>query len=299
MSYTLLCRPAARWGIVTLTPVLFHHADPGTPESTWLADERLDHVPVLDLTAVARRYGRVLVVAAAHPILLYAGGRAGGRPAHRGVALDVLVATDGDGRTRSAAAGHGTPWLPTAAPRWSARWLGSVERARPTSASRTANWSTTQTWSSTRCGHVPIPTPWCWPPWIADGHADHDALGRHARRRCRTPAPTSRTTRSGYGTGGHRMPCPWPDVVASESSRVASWRKRVALQESPCRPPHGRPPPLGASTFPCRYDNPPACPPPHRDADRPRRRTAHRLERQPGRRAAARAQRFDRVQRPG
>ena len=26
---------------------------------------------------------------------------------------------------------------------------------------------------------------------------------------------------------------PWPDVVASESSRVASWRKRVALQEFP------------------------------------------------------------------
>ena len=65
-------------------------------------------------------------------------------------------------------------------------------------------------------------------PWVADGHRDHDALGRAC-----VEAVSS--------IGGHLAhypiwlwhwgtpdALPWPDVVASETSMASSWRKRRA-----------------------------------------------------------------------
>ncbi len=73
----------------------FHHADPGTAESVWLASDRWDAVPALDVPAVAHRYARVLVVSA-HPDdeTLGVGGLVADL-AQVGARLQVLVATDG------------------------------------------------------------------------------------------------------------------------------------------------------------------------------------------------------------
>ena len=218
---------------MTLTPVPFHHADPGTPESTWLADERWDDVPVLDLTAVARRYGRVLVVAA-HPDdeTLGVGGLVADL-ADRGVALDVLVATDGErshpvrgSRARHSLAAHRRAEVERAVAR-----LGG---ARPTHLGvpdGELEHHADMVVDAVRARSDPDTL--VLAPWIADGHADHDALGQA----CSAAVSHTGADLAYYPIWlwhwGSPDALPWPDVVASESSRVASWRKRVALQEFP------------------------------------------------------------------
>ena len=216
---------------MTLTPVPFHHTDPGTPESTWLADERWDDVPVLDLTAVASRYRRVLVVAA-HPDdeTLGVGGLMADL-ADRDVALDVLVVTDGE---------RSHPVLGCSARRsLAAQRRAEVERAvarlggaRPThlgvpDGEVGQHMDTVVDAVRSRSD----PDTLVLAPWLADGHADHDALGTA----CATAVSHSGADLAHYPIWlwhwGSPDALPWPDVVASEGSRVASWRKRGALQE--------------------------------------------------------------------
>ena len=218
---------------MTLTPVPFQHTDPGTPESTWLTDERWDDVPVLDLTAVARRYRRVLVVAA-HPDdeTLGVGGLMADL-ADRGVTLDVLVATDGE---------RSHPVRGSGARRsLAARRRAEVERAvarlgagRPTHVGvpdGELERHTDTVVDAVRARSDPDTL--VLAPWLADGHADHDALGRA----CSTAVSHTGADLAYYPIWlwhwGSPDALPWRDVVASESSRVASWRKRVALQEFP------------------------------------------------------------------
>jgi LmbE family N-acetylglucosaminyl deacetylase/SAM-dependent methyltransferase len=216
---------------VTQAPIPFRHTDPGTPESTWLADERWDGVPVLDLTAVARRYTRVLVVAA-HPDVetLGVGGLVAGL-ADRGVTLDVVVATDGershpvrDAIARDALASRRRAEVERAVARLGAGPPthlglpdGRLERHVDTVVDEVRARSD--------------PDTLVLAPWLADGHADHDALGRA----CATAVSRSGADLAYYPIWlwhwGSPDTLPWPDVVASESSREASWRKREALQE--------------------------------------------------------------------
>ena len=125
-------------------------------------------------------YDRVLVVSA-HPDdeTLGVGGLVADL-ADRGVALDVLVATDGE---RSHPVGGSRarhcPGCPTGAPRWSARWLGSVPgdrdpHRRPGRRARSSHADTVVDAVRARSD----PATLVLAPWIADGHADHDALGR-------------------------------------------------------------------------------------------------------------------------
>ena len=280
---------------MTLTPVPFHHTDPGTPESTWLADERWDQVPVLDLTAVARRYRRVLVVAA-HPDdeTLGVGGLMADL-ADRGMAPDVLVVTDGErshpvrgSRARHSLAAHRRVEVERAVAR-----LGG---ARPThlgvpDGELEQHVDTVVDAVRARSD----PDTLVLAPWLTDGHADHDALGRA----CATAVSHTGADLAYYPIWlwhwGPPDALPWPDVVASESSRVASWRKRVALQEFPSQTTAwvdpGDP---GASSFPVLGTT--ALERAHRLVETlidPTRAlptvSRNRLER----RAAARAQRFD------
>ena len=68
-------------------------------------------------------------------------------------------------------------------------------------------------------------------PWLTDGHADHDALGR---------AAADAVSHSGADLvhypiwlwhWGAPQALPWSDVVACETSRAAAWRKRAALAQ--------------------------------------------------------------------
>jgi len=72
--------------------VSFSHLDPGTPESTWRTAFEDRNLPPLDETADR------LIVVAAHPDdeTLGAAGLIA-RAAHRGLAVTVLIATDGEG----------------------------------------------------------------------------------------------------------------------------------------------------------------------------------------------------------
>jgi LmbE family N-acetylglucosaminyl deacetylase len=218
---------------VTLAPARFHHTDPGTPESTWLADERWDDVDVLDLTAVARRYRRVLVVAA-HPDDETLGvGALVADLADRDVALDVLVVTDGE---RSHPVRGSSARRSLAAQRRAEveRALAHLGRARP------AHLGVPDGELRQHLGAVvdavqsrTDPDTLVLAPWLADGHADHDALGTA----CATAVSHSGADLAYYPIWlwhwGSPDALPWPDVVASEGSRVASWRKRVALKEFP------------------------------------------------------------------
>ena len=219
---------------MSATPVGFHHADPGTPESAWLGSDRWDAVPVLDLAAVVERHRDVLVVSA-HPDdeTLGVGGILSDL-SHAGARVQVLVATDGE-RSHPVGGGRARAEL-------GERRRREVERAVDVLA-RTAtvthlglpdgeldrHAATLVEQVRRRTGTDTL----VLAPWVADGHRDHDALGRAC-----VEAVSS--------IGGHLAhypiwlwhwgtpdALPWPDVVASETSMASSWRKRRALEEFP------------------------------------------------------------------
>jgi len=283
---------------VSTTPVPFHHADAGTAESTWLGSHRWDGVAVLDLPALLQRYARVLVVAA-HPDdeTLGVGGLLADL-ADAGAAVGVLVATDGershpvDGdRARAALAARRRREVRAAvevlvpAARLTHLGLpdGGLGLHEHTLAEEVRRRSDPDTLVVA--------------PWLTDGHDDHDTLGR---------ACVDAVSRSGADLvsypiwlwhWGSPEALPWPDVVASETSRAGAWRKRAALEQFPTQ------------TSP--WSDPAAIGPPAAAVlggvvlDRARRLTetlidpAHVLPRLSGdrleRRAAARAQQFDRM----
>lgn len=159
----------------------FHHTDPGTAESTWLADARWDTVPVLDLDALARRYDE-LVVAAAHPDdeTLAAGALVAAAHRH-GLPVRVVVATAGEASHPEA-----TAWTPDRlAPLRRAEVAAAVDRLAPGAVldhlglpdgGLAAHEDELADRLAARCG----PATLLIAPWTADRHPDHDALGRAA-----------------------------------------------------------------------------------------------------------------------
>ena len=219
---------------MSAAPARFHHAQPGTQESTWFGCDRWDSVPALDLRAVVRRYAQVLVVSA-HPDdeTLGIGGLVSDL-AHAGAGVCVLVATDGE---RSHPVGS-----VVARSALGARRRREVERAVEALV------------PSARIGHLGLPDgaldqhvealvdevarrtdpdTLVLAPWVEDGHADHDAIGR---------ACAEAVSRSGADLAHYPIwlwhwaqpdTLPWDQVVASEPSLTSAWRKRAALEEFP------------------------------------------------------------------
>ena len=163
-------------------PPAFHHADAGTPEPAWLLDPRWAQTPVVDVEALARSVD-ALVVAAAHPDdeTLAVGGLVA-RAHAAGLPVRVVVATDG-----SASHPDATAWTPDQLARVRAvEVAAAVDSLAPGSSvvhlglpdGGLADAGTTlEDALAAECdeGRVLLVA-----PWTADGHPDHDALGRAA-----------------------------------------------------------------------------------------------------------------------
>ena len=70
-------------------------------------------------------------------------------------------------------------------------------------------------------------------PWLADGHGDHDALGRAAAEAVSHSGADLAHYPIWLWHWGAPDALPWDDVVAAETSRAGAWRKRAALEEFP------------------------------------------------------------------
>ena len=217
---------------MSAVPVPFHHADPGTAESVWLASDRWDAVPALDVPAVAHRYARVLVVSA-HPDdeTLGVGGLVADL-AQAGARLQVLVATDGERSHPTGGAG--------AREALAARRRQEVHRAVEALAPGVQVISLgLPDGSLDQHGYALVehlrhhtgPGTLVLAPWVGDGHTDHDALGRA----CAEAAASRGADVAHYPIWlwhwGTPQALPWQDVVAVETSCDAAWRKRAALDE--------------------------------------------------------------------
>jgi LmbE family N-acetylglucosaminyl deacetylase/SAM-dependent methyltransferase len=219
---------------VSAVPVAFHHADPGTAEHTWLGSPHWGSVAVLDVPAVVQRYAQVLVVSA-HPDdeTLGLGGLVADL-ADAGAAVQVLVATDGershplDGDpARTALAARRRQEVERAvevlAPGAEVTHLGLPDGALDQHEETLAETVQTRTGPDTLV----------LAPWVADGHADHDALGRAcAEAVSRSGADLAHYPIWLWHWGAHGA-LPWAHVVVGEPSRSAAWRKRAALEEFP------------------------------------------------------------------
>ena len=219
---------------MSIAPTPFAHTDPGTPESTWLGSDHWDGIGVLDLPAVVQRYAQVLVLSA-HPDdeTLGVGGLLADL-ADAGAAVNVLVATDGErshplGGTRARAA-------------LAARRRREVERAVRVLAP-TAHTTHLGLPDGALARHEESlveevrrrtdPDTLVIAPWLADGHTDHDALGRAAGGAVSHSGADLVHYPIWLWHWGSPEALPWPDVVGSETSRAAAWRKRAALAEFP------------------------------------------------------------------
>jgi LmbE family N-acetylglucosaminyl deacetylase/2-polyprenyl-3-methyl-5-hydroxy-6-metoxy-1,4-benzoquinol methylase len=219
---------------MSATPVPFDSTTPGTPESEWLGTERWDAVAVLDVAAVTRRYARVLVVSA-HPDdeTLGVGGLVADL-ADAGATVEVLVATDGErshpvdgsaarrdlAAVRRREVVHAVGVL---APDARVEHLGLPDGALAQHEQECA----------AEVRRRSDPDTLVLAPWEADGHSDHDALARA----CATAVSASGADLAHYPIWlwhwGSVEALPWEHVVAAQTSRVGSWRKRAALDEFP------------------------------------------------------------------
>lgn len=219
---------------MSATPVPFDSADPGTPESEWLTCERWDTAPVLDLAATVHRFPRVLVVSA-HPDdeTLGVGGLVADL-AEAGAVVEVLVATDGErshpvggARARAELGARRRCEVQAAvqvlAPGASVGHLalpdGSLDRHEEALASRVA--------ARLDPGTLVVA------PWVADGHIDHDAVGRACARAASEAGASVVHYPVWLWHWGSPDALPWRHVVVSETSRSGAWRKRRALQQFP------------------------------------------------------------------
>ena len=219
---------------MSATPVAFRHTDSGTAESTWLGSPQWDAVPVLDLPTLVGRHPKVLVVSA-HPDDETLGvGALVADLADAGATVDVLVATDGershpvgDGRARAAlgAARRREVGLAVAGLAPGARVThlgmpdGELDQHEPALVERLL-------------GRIDARS-LVLAPWVADGHADHDALGRACAAAVSLAGAAIAHFPVWLWHWGAPEALPWPDVVASESSLAAAWRKRAALEQFP------------------------------------------------------------------
>jgi LmbE family N-acetylglucosaminyl deacetylase len=170
---------------LTARPVAFDGRSPGTAESAWSAAAPEDRAPALDLDGFRR-----LVVVSAHPDdeTLGAAGLIGCLHA-RGAAIELIVASDGHashpqspthrpadlGRRRRREMVSATAHLaPTAA----IRWLGLPDGGLGNNETEIAR-------SVGRVVGADAPATLVVAPWRADGHPDHEAVGRAVGRAVR------------------------------------------------------------------------------------------------------------------
>jgi LmbE family N-acetylglucosaminyl deacetylase/SAM-dependent methyltransferase len=219
---------------VSSTPVPFHHTDVGTPESTWLGSTRWDDVAVLDLLAVVQRYSRVLVLSA-HPDdeTLGVGGLLADL-ADAGATVSVLVATDGE-RSHPLADPRARADLATRRRREVRRAVGLLAPSAGTTHLGLPDGALGELEGSLveEVHRRTDPTTLVLAPWLADGHPDHDALGRAAAEAVRHSGADLAHYPIWLWHWGTVDALPWADVVVSETSRVGAWRKRAALAEFP------------------------------------------------------------------
>lgn len=212
----------------------FHHTDPGTPESVWLGSDRWEAVPVLDVSAVAQRFAQVLVLSA-HPDdeTLGVGGLLADL-ADAGAAVTVLVATDGE-RSHSLDSSLARAALATRrrleverAVEMLAPGAGVAHLGLPDGALAQHERSLAE-----EVRRRTDPDTLVLAPWLADGHSDHDVLGRASADAVRHTGAALAHYPIWLWHWGTPDALPWSDAVASETSRTAAWRVRAALQEFP------------------------------------------------------------------
>ncbi|MGB7449449.1 MAG: PIG-L family deacetylase [Ornithinimicrobium sp.] len=209
----------------------FDRHDPPTPESHWCAAPAWTQVAALDLTATAQRWSRV-VVASAHPDDETLGvGALVFDLAARGMSVTVIVATAGE-RSHEVADG-------AARSRLAQRRRREVERAvaalAPTARVVHCDYADTElegrvdVLAQELGGHLGADS-LLLAPWVHDGHADHDALGRAAQR----AAAWTGAALAHYPVWMWHWSTPdevaWGQVVAAEPSLSAIHRKRSALE---------------------------------------------------------------------
>lgn len=159
----------------------FHHADPGTPEPVWLADPSWWRAPLVDVGALRGRYDELLVLAA-HPDdeTLAVGGSVAA--AHRsGLPVRVVVATAGEASHPGARA-----WTPSLlAPVRAAEVEAAVAVLAPGAPVEhlglpDGGLAGVEDALADLVAERSRPGTLVLAPWTADGHPDHDALGRAA-----------------------------------------------------------------------------------------------------------------------
>ncbi len=155
----------------------------GTPESTWLPSLAARHVPQLDLVSLQ---GRAVVVVAAHPDdEVLAVGALLRRLHETSPRVDIVWATDGE-------ASHvGTnpliPLLGSLRPEESDRaltMLGVTASSTHRLGLPDGGIATHEATLSERIAAVATNGCVLIAPWSGDGHPDHEACGRAARRAC-------------------------------------------------------------------------------------------------------------------
>lgn len=164
-----------------VVPPAFTHRDEGTPESQWWASSRWDDVPTVDLSAVAERYTRVLIVSA-HPDDETLGvGATMADLATMGVPITVMVVTDGEKCLTDASEESQTLM--------GRRRRDEVKEAVGILASDArllhlglpdGDLTSREAQLSEEITRLSDANTLILAPWINDGHPDHDALGRAA-----------------------------------------------------------------------------------------------------------------------
>lgn len=233
---------------------LFHHEDPGTPETAWLASPRWEEVPALDHDALVRRWPTVLI-AAAHPDdETLAVGALVADLAAAGADVTVLVATDGEAshpvsgsqerrglaRRRRAEVRQAVGQL---SPRAGVEHLALPDGALTLHEERLAREI------AARSGRDTLVIA----PWTRDGHPDHDALGRAAQSASAATGAATVHYPLWLWQWGDPASFPWKEAVAHEGSAASAWRKRAALEQFPSQ----TLPWQGATTPPARPPAPP------------------------------------------
>ena len=184
-----------------MTAPVFTHLETGTPESAWLADERWDERPSVDLERLAAAHDEVVVLAAHPDDETVGAGATLAALAALGLRARVIVCTAGEGsHPRSSA------WTPERlavvrraeveaavrelAPDATVEHLGLPDGGLAAEEARLAEIVTARLLPSGSTGQPAPPAAasaegragriLVLAPHVADGHSDHDALGRAA-----------------------------------------------------------------------------------------------------------------------
>ncbi|MGO1489508.1 MAG: PIG-L family deacetylase [Arachnia sp.] len=208
----------------------FTHGDAGTPESVWWSSPHWDQVPLLDLSAVAKKFSRVVIVSA-HPDdeTLGAGGLLADL-SEIGVPLTVVVATAGE-KSQPNATKESQALMALQRRREVEQAVGCLAPAAHLlhlglPDGDLVSHETQLGDEITRLSDI---NTLILAPWIADGHPDHDASGRAAI-----------AASSASGAAIAHFPIwlwhwdapehlPWEHLVIAETSLAGCWRRRDAV----------------------------------------------------------------------